>query len=196
MADCRRDGPAGMLGSNTDGATRWDAAGRAVDDHDRTIAGNGTDGASADAWAILLHDLRTPAGAALGRVHLLRRRLGAADAVDRERLLADLAAIERSLGRLLARLESSGAMVEPGARRRFLGGRLATARRRAGLSQRGLAGAAGLSHGTVARLERGEGQVPRPATLHRMAGVLGVAADDLVAWESDPAWDAAEDDGI
>ncbi|MEA2525624.1 MAG: Helix-turn-helix domain [Thermomicrobiales bacterium] len=180
-----------MLATNTDGPSRWETAVRAADELNPTIGDEEVDGLPSDAWALLVHDLRTPAAAALGRAQLLRRRL-ITGTDDPARALADLAAIERALGRLLTRLETGGAFVEAGAQRRFLGGRLAAARRRAGLSQRALAGAAGLSHGTVARLERGEGQAPRLATIHRMANILRVAPADLVAWERDPAWEASE----
>ena len=140
-------------------------------------------GPAADPWDVLVHDLRTPAAVALGHTQLLLRRLKAGGEVDPARTATTLLMVERALGRLLARLAIAAPMVEPVGRRRFLGGRLAAARRKAGLSQRSLAAAAGLSHGTVARLERGEGQAPRLATIHRMAEVLGVAPDDLIAWD-------------
>ncbi len=146
------------------------------------------DATSPEAWSVLLHDLRAPAALALGRTQLLRRHLAPDARSDPARIEGDLTAIETALRRIVTRLEQSGTFIEAGTRRRFLGGRLAVARQRAGLSQRALAQAAGLSHGTVARLERGEGQMPRLPTLHRMARVLGVAPETLVAWEPDPGW--------
>ncbi|MEA2584381.1 MAG: hypothetical protein QOF33_2466, partial [Thermomicrobiales bacterium] len=64
-----------MLTANMDGPSRWETAVRAADEHNPTIGDEELDGLPGDAWALLVHDLRTPAAAALGRAQLLRRRL-------------------------------------------------------------------------------------------------------------------------
>jgi transcriptional regulator with XRE-family HTH domain len=58
--------------------------------------------------------------------------------------------------------------------------RLRTLRREAGLTQRALAEAAGLSPNYVARLERGE-LAPSLDTAARLAGALGVEVPDFFA---------------
>ena len=63
--------------------------------------------------------------------------------------------------------------------RRTLGERIRDARRRAGLTQAGLARAARLGRATLARLEKGE-QSPRFKTLNAIADALGVGIDELL----------------
>lgn len=59
-------------------------------------------------------------------------------------------------------------------------------RERGGMSQRGLARAAGVSQSTLSRVERGKG-VADLVFLRRVAGALGCAAGDLVG-DIDETW--------
>ena len=66
--------------------------------------------------------------------------------------------------------------------RRFTGARLKAARQAASLSQRELAARAGMSHGTVARLERDEGRAPRLVTIRGLATALAIEPEALLGW--------------
>ena len=57
-------------------------------------------------------------------------------------------------------------------------------RMEAGLSLRGLAAAAGVSHDTVMDIEGGR-RTPHPATVKKLADALGVNVGSLVDWESE-----------
>ena len=68
------------------------------------------------------------------------------------------------------------------AARRFMGERLKSARQTAHLSQRELADLAGMSQGTVARLERNMGRAPRLGTIRGLAAALRVDPETLLGW--------------
>ena len=57
--------------------------------------------------------------------------------------------------------------------------KLATARRRAGLSQEDLAARAGVHPHTISKIERGLLVVPRPSTCRKLAAALGCQIVDL-----------------
>ena len=62
----------------------------------------------------------------------------------------------------------------------------------AGLSLRGLARAAGVSHDTVMDIERGV-RAPHPATVKKLAEAIGVAVGDLVDWKGEGlTWENAQ----
>ncbi|MDP9469236.1 MAG: helix-turn-helix domain-containing protein [Chloroflexota bacterium] len=73
------------------------------------------------------------------------------------------------------------------------GERLRRARERIGLGQRDLAAGAGVGVATVARLELGQHR-PRPGTVRRLAGVLGVRVPWLAVGE-EPMLEEATDAG-
>lgn len=54
----------------------------------------------------------------------------------------------------------------------------------AGLSLRGLATAAGVSHDTAMEIEAGK-RTPHPATVKKLATALGVSVGDLADWASE-----------
>ena len=54
----------------------------------------------------------------------------------------------------------------------------------AGLSLRGLAAAAGVSHDTVMEIEGGR-RSPHPATVKKLAAALGVDVGTLVDWDAE-----------
>ena len=54
----------------------------------------------------------------------------------------------------------------------------------AGLSLRGLAAAAGVSHDTVMEIEGGR-RSPHPATVKKLADALGVDVGTLVDWDAE-----------
>ena len=54
----------------------------------------------------------------------------------------------------------------------------------AGLSLRGLAAAAGVSHDTAMEIEGGR-RAPHPATVKKLADALGVGVGTLVDWEAE-----------
>ncbi|MCA9878267.1 MAG: helix-turn-helix transcriptional regulator [Thermomicrobiales bacterium] len=54
----------------------------------------------------------------------------------------------------------------------------------AGLSLRGLAVAAGVSHDTAMEIEAGK-RTPHPATVKKLATALGVSVGALVDWEAE-----------
>jgi signal transduction histidine kinase len=56
-----------------------------------------------EAWAVLMHDLRTPLTVLMGRVQLLRRHIRRGD--DAVRIDTDLEAIEAAVVRLTAAVE-------------------------------------------------------------------------------------------
>ncbi len=53
-------------------------------------------------------------------------------------------------------------------------------RRGGGLTQVELAQASGVSQGTIAQIEKGEVDNPRPSTIKKLAGALGVSGMDLL----------------
>ncbi len=57
--------------------------------------------------------------------------------------------------------------------------RLRVLRLNAGLSQEDLARAAGVSEGTIKRLEAGKGKQPYPSTRRRIAAALGVPIAEI-----------------
>ena len=61
--------------------------------------------------------------------------------------------------------------------------RLKALRRRAGLTQRGLAARAGLTHSTVAFLETGK-HAALPSTVRKLAAALGIPPEELTGPES------------
>ena len=66
---------------------------------------------------------------------------------------------------------------------RVSGEQVRRARERNVLSLRELAGRAGLSYVTLWRIETGETQQARPATVRKLAAALGVEPAALIAWE-------------
>jgi transcriptional regulator with XRE-family HTH domain len=60
-----------------------------------------------------------------------------------------------------------------------LGARVRRLRLAAGLTQAGLAGAAGMTLGNLAQIEQGVNTNPRLATLRSLAKALGVTLDEL-----------------
>lgn len=59
-----------------------------------------------------------------------------------------------------------------------IGDAVLACRKRRALTQRQLAEKAGMQHGNICRIERGNCE-PRPTTLHRLAQALGISVDDL-----------------
>ncbi len=74
-----------------------------------------------------------------------------------------------------------------------LGENLARIRKARNLSQEELAAAAGVAVDTVARIERGERQTTRTATLNKLAAALGVAPSTLLGILPPPAEPATSD---
>jgi transcriptional regulator with XRE-family HTH domain len=61
--------------------------------------------------------------------------------------------------------------------------RLQEWRTRRALSQQELADRAGTTKANISRIETGQ-QVPRPATIRKLAEALGIAPDELVTWDA------------
>ena len=64
-----------------------------------------------------------------------------------------------------------------------MGTRLKEWRTRRALSQQELADMAGTTKANISRIEHGL-QIPRPATVRRLAAALGITTDELITWEA------------
>lgn len=74
-----------------------------------------------------------------------------------------------------------------------MGQRIATLRRRKGLSQKTLAGLIGRSESWLSQVERGQREVGKLADIHHLAQALGVSADSIVGTPTPSSSGRAED---
>ena len=63
--------------------------------------------------------------------------------------------------------------------------RLREWRTKRAMSQQELADKAGMTKANISRIELGL-QIPRPATVRKLAAALGVSTEDLIVWDDAP----------